>query len=244
MNILKNFQINIRMIEAMGRYRQEPTKENKKAFFKELRTASFLVPCRQNGADMAVLQTKQGEGFLTAFSQLEEIQEKNFYAEALTVLPLIRLYHVLIDCPQLSGIIINPFGQPLVLRREQLAEIHSETMGMTLERTEHKQPQIIEALTAYPVGLGQALCERLRKMPQVSRAWIVSARPGIGLPTHKLFALEFKGDRKGIFPHVASAVKPFMCPGESFELMKAEGDFLRTVEEKANPVYVKKIVVS
>jgi hypothetical protein len=52
--------------------------------------------------------------------------------------------------------------------------------------------------------------------------------------------IDFKGDRKLLFPAVARAVQPHMKTGSSFELLKADPATLAAAREKTTPVYRKR----
>ena len=68
--------------------------------------------------------------------------------------------------------------------------------------------------------------------------WLLAARPDYKTAPHKLFVIEFFGDRRLLFPQVAKVIEPFMRPGESFELMKADLALAREAKEKSAPIYV------
>ncbi len=89
------------------------------------------------------------------------------------------LKHIVIDNPtQLTGGVINPFGQALFLRQPQFAEMDSLTEGMTLARTDHKGKLEMKATTDYPVGLSKALSALFEGRSEVFRAWILSRAKG------------------------------------------------------------------
>ena len=68
------------------------------------------------------------------------------------------LKHIIIDLPaEVTGVVLNPFGKALVLRRPQLMEIDRDMEGMTLKRTDHPSPQILSPLKSYPSGIVEAL---------------------------------------------------------------------------------------
>ena len=68
--------------------------------------------------------------------------------------------------------------------------------------------------------------------------WLLAARPDYKTAPHKLFVIEFFGDRRLLFPQVAKVIEPFMRPGESFELMKADLALAREAREKSAPIYI------
>ncbi|ACV61348.1 hypothetical protein Dtox_0405 [Desulfofarcimen acetoxidans DSM 771] len=226
---------------SMERLRDNPSVEGKLRFFAELKAARLLVPCHGENGSIAALNTPEKEVFLPAFCSADELQKWTFPLEKVSVLPLDALKHIVIDNPaQLAGVVINPFGKALLLRHPQLAEIDSGTEGMTLARTDHQGKLDIRATTDFPVGLPKALAQLLATRPEVYRAWILLAREEKETRYHKLFLIDFDGDRRLLFPLVAKAVQPYMKPGESFELMKADFGLLQRALAVSEPVYQKK----
>ncbi len=235
---VRGFDSGLDLVKSMERLRDNPTPEGRLLFFRELKSAQFLVPCRGDDSNIAVIRTPDAEAFLPAFCSAEELDKWQFPLDKVSVLPLDALKHIAIDNPEkLAGIVINPFGKTLFLRHPQLKEIDSFSEGMTLARMDHKGRLEIRATADYPTGLPKALAQLFKNKAEVSRAWIMLAREEGEARFHKLFVIDFDGDRKLLFPLVAKAVQPFMRPGESFELMKADLRLLQAAQSKAEPVY-------
>lgn len=126
-------------------------------------------------------------------------------------------------------ILLPAFTSPYELTREHTAW---DNIGvMTL---------VLSPLKSYPSGIVEALRSFFEKNQEVTRAWLLAERPDYKTPPHKLFVIEFFGDRRLLFPQVAKVVEPFMRPGESFELMKADRALAKKAREKAAPIYVCK----
>ena len=228
------------LIKSMERLRENPSAEGKLHFFTELKAARFLVPCRGESDSIAALSTSEKEVFLPAFCSADELKKGAFPLKKVSVLSLDTLKHIVVDNPaELAGVVINPFGKALFLRHPQLAEIDSGTEGMTLARTDHSGRLEIRGTQDYPKGLTKALAQLFTSRPEVYRAWILLAKDESAAKFHKLFLIDFNGDRKLLFPIVAKTVQPFMKPGESFELMKADAGLLLTAQSKAKPIYTK-----
>ena len=239
MRIDDNFAEGFDLVKAMERFRDNPTEQGKRQFFKELKDAQLLVPYQGDTMNVAALHNSAGETLLPAFTSPYELTREHTPWDNIGVMTLDDLKHIIIDLPaEVTGVVLNPFGKALVLRRPQLMEIDREMEGMTLKRTDHPSPQILSPLKSYPSGIVEALRSFFEKNPEVTRAWILAARPDYKTAPHKLFVIEFFGDRRLLFPQVAKVIEPFMRPGESFELMKADLALAREVREKSAPIYI------
>lgn len=227
------------LVAAMESFRDDPTKHGRRRFFQALKHARLLVPYQGDAMNVAALHNTEGEILLPVFTSQYELTRAHTAWDHTGTMTLDDLKHILIDLPaEVTGVVLNPFGTALVLRRSQLLEIDREMEGMTLQRTDHPVPQILAPLKSYPAGIVEALRCFFAKNREVTRAWILAARPDYKTAPHKLFVIEFFGDRRMLFPQVAKVIEPFMKPGESFELMKADLALAREANEKSTPIYV------
>ena len=218
--------------------KNDPSEAGKLRFFRILKAAQYLVPVQSAKNDIPLLQTQDGESFIPAFCTAEECEKGPF--QDFSVISLDGLKHILTEhAGEIAGVALNPFGAALLMRQEQFQEIDALTEGMTVRRTDYSKPQILSPLKRCPVGLPAALTQLFRAHPEVYRAWLLAARPNIGDAPHKLFVIDFDGSRQQLFPLVAKAAEPFMLPGESFELMKADYALLESARAQCEPFYQK-----
>jgi len=226
---------------------QEPTQENERRFFSEIKNAKFLVPCVKseqppNKAYPAVLNTQKGEKFLPAFSDLVEFEKWPFDRLNVSVseFSFDDLKHIILEDQQkqnLVGIAINPFGQALLLRQSQIAQIDTAMQGMSAQRVNHEGGLRLLSPEGLPSGLKDGLEVLFRQKPEVCQAYLLSAQ-GTGEPApHLLFLIDFEGTEAGLFPQVAKAVQPYMKQGKTFELMKATPRLLQSATKKGELIY-------
>jgi hypothetical protein len=211
-----------------------------RAFFtRRLRASEYLVPIQPEGKGLSLLATQHGERFLPAFtSEVEFGKWKQAHGGA-AVLTFEALHNTVVDDTKLAGIVINPFGASLILQAETLSEMEGAVTGMTHARTEHKGKTFFKA-AKYSPALARAFVAALKDSGMdVSEAYILLARREEDAQSHLLFLIDFKGDRKQLFPAVAKAVRPYMKPGANFELLQAGPATLAAAGEQARPVFRK-----
>ena len=136
--------------------------------------------------------------------------------------------------PRLDGLVINPFGKALFLRRP-----HFSDMDNTLRAAQPRKELKLKATLDYPMGLPLAVRQLMADHPEVYRVWLVAAHSEGETVDHKLFIVDFDGKPESIFPKLAEAVRLYMRQGESFEMMKADIRLLRVAEQAARPIYEK-----
>jgi hypothetical protein len=208
--------------------------------FTRLRASVFMAPIPPDGKGLSLLSTQHGELFIPAFTTSAEFRKWERVEDGATIRSFEALYGCVTDDPRLAGIVINPFGNQLVLKHRELAEIENAATGMTRERVEHREKLILEAVK-YTPELARAFADSLKGSGMdVFEAYILSARGESEKTPHLLFLIDFNGDRKLLFPYVARAVQPHMKVGTNFELLKASLETLEEARAKAPPVYGKK----
>ncbi|MDR2354860.1 MAG: enhanced serine sensitivity protein SseB [Clostridiales Family XIII bacterium] len=212
-----------------------------RAFFRRrLRASTYLVPCRPDGKGLSLLATQNNELFLPVFTSKTELGKWMQPHGGVATLPFEMLHHIVVDDVNLSGIVINPFGASLILRRSKLTAIENAATGMTHERVTHTGRLIFETGQC-PAALVRDFTAALKNSGmEVFEAYILMARQEHETRPHMLFLIDFKGDRKRLFPAVAQAVQPHMKTGSNFELLKADTATLAAARKKSAPVYRKR----
>ncbi len=242
-NIL-SFRANFHPAESLERVRQEPTRENERRLFSEIKNARFLVPCAPESGQPdskrypAVLSTQEGEKFLPAFSDPAELEKWPFSKGRACIFSFDDLKHAMLEHPQkLAGIAVNPFGKALLLRKSQIAQIDTATQGMSVQRVDHEKGLRLSRPKNFPPGLTGGLEAFFRQKKEVYLVYLLLAQGPEELAPHWLFLIDFDGTEAGLFPQVADAVRPYMKSGDSFELMKADPRLLQVAAAKSGPIY-------
>jgi hypothetical protein len=226
--------------EQIKRQRENAGGDERAFFIRRVHAASYLVPRAPDGKGLALLATQGGEMFLPAFTSEDEFGKWTGPSGGATLLPFETLHGIVVDDPKLHGVVINPFGPVLLLRRADLAATENAATGMTHRRVDHAGGRMIVEAARYPASLARAFADALKKRPEdISEAYILTARQEHEPKPHLLFLIDFSGDRKLLFPPIAKALQPHMKHGTEFELLKASTPLLRIARQKAQPVFRK-----
>lgn len=220
------------MVESL---RQDSSTQNKAKQFALLKTAYFLVFSRGEGQVSALTNSKK-ETMLAAFTCRAELEKWNFDRQEVTEVPFEALRQLVAASPKVDGIVINPFGAALSLRRSHLAGMES-TLRAAVPRTGLK----LKATLDYPIGLPMAVKELMKDHPEVYRVWLMAARAPDEHTDHKLLIVDFDGEPDPLFPLLAKAVRLYMRQGETFEMVKADIRLVQIAEAAARPIYEKDV---
>lgn len=207
--------------------------QNKAKEFAVLKTASFLIFSSAPGKAAAILNRNK-EPLLAAFTSMEELNKWPFSRQEVEESTFAQLQRMVEGNPRLEGIVIDPFGKSLVLRRSHLADIDA-----TLAAAAPQRELQLRATRDYPVGLPLTVREQCAKCPEVYRVWLLAARAPGDTRDYKLLVVDLDGDGKTLFPQLAKALRLFLRQGERLELRKADIGLLRIAEQATRPLYEK-----
>lgn len=209
-------------------------RETKLRQFAVLKTSCFLA-FSQEGGQVALIQNKEGSAFVALFTCREELEKWPFPRAEIITLTYEQAKRLVLRQNSLSGMVVNPFGRAMFLTRGHIADVDNTMRGAS-----GKRELRLRATSDYPVGLPPALETLLREHEEVYRVWLVAARDSGEQLEHKLFVVDFDGrPEDGLFEAIASAARPYMRLGETFELMKADLRLLRIAEKTGKPIYQK-----
>lgn len=241
-NAIPLFSANFHPAESLIRLWEKPTQENVLYFFSEIKTARFLVPCVSKQSDgrsyPAVFSTQEGEEFLPAFSDREELGKWPFSKGKVCVYSFDDLKHTMLEHRRdLAGIAVNPFGRALLLRQSQIVQIDVTTRGMAMQKVRHDRKLGLWGPKSLPPRLVGGLKDFFSQKREVRLVYLLLAQGQEAPVPHWFFLIDFDGTESGLFPQVAEAVQPYMKEGDSFELVKASNRLLQFAAVKAEPVY-------
>lgn len=206
-------------------------------------TKSYYVPVVENGR-LILLKGEDGEFVIPAFTSEEEFAKLKLEGGRYELLPYQQLKGILIDNPeQLKGIIIDPFGEQILLNHEAVENIDRMSLGMSVKRTDHRGKMQIWQTDDVPADLEQALSAYFADKENVREAWLCLLKDESQQTPHWMLLIDFDGDRKAVFPPIANVMKPFMGDGVDFELMKAEDASLEWGVKTGTSFYRRKSVL-
>lgn len=231
---LDMFQSEFDPVAAVEQLKDDNSRENKVKVFAVLKTAYFLTFTQ--GVDrFAIISDKKGSSFAALFTNRAELEKWPFPRHEIIEVPFETARRLVLRNARLDGLVINPFGKAMFLRRPQLTDIEAT---MQTARTGPRSLQL-KATRDYPMGLPAVVREIMEQHPEVYRVWLVAAHEKDEYLDHKLFVVDLDGKPRDLFMELSQAIRPYMRAEERVEMMKADINLLRTVEQAAKPIYVK-----
>ena len=197
--------------------------ERNKKFYLALHGTTLFVPYKlqeNNEVALEFLMNGQGENFLPAFFSRGS-QTGCFADEKFAEFDFSRLRDIFIELDgSAGGLVIEPFTKNIVIRKEDFEKYDSITKGMTVQRNDHIGTTKLQPARNLPKGLREAVCDFCFGEIGINALWAFRAKGENERRPHLMLSIDFYGSKFDLFPRLAEIVKPFMQPGESFELIE------------------------
>lgn len=237
MNDPKKPLTNPAMKKAMSAMKAENTPENRNLMVNEMMRSTFLVPVQvgfagappkvdKNGKvpvppntkiSFALLGTTDKKQYFMAFTDWDELHKWRKNPAQQTMMLHFDEYAALIDKnPQVSGFVINPFGENLRFEREVVASLKKQKDAFAKAAKERANQKgihpgdkvVIVELSVYPEEFLGPVCDVLESNTQVNEAYLQMM---IVNDTQKsyLMVLDSPKDNE-LFTEIIKAARPYL----------------------------------
>ncbi len=148
---------NDRLEQAIKSYAAERTKENLSTMLNLLRPTRMLVPAMLQGPNQPVpclLKDQEGNQFLAVYTSRGQIPEEP-KSQAILSMPFVACNDFVVK-PELSlgGMVINPFTDNLVLKRELIEKLHEADQKASQVRQVKMTPEQFRVFVRRQVEFG------------------------------------------------------------------------------------------
>lgn len=148
---------NDRLEEAIKQYAAERTKENLTAVLNLLRPTKLYVPAMLKAPDQPTpcfLKNNKGEQFFVAYTSKEQMPEEP-KSQALLFMPFPACNNIVVKPElELTGLVINPFSDNLVLKTELVRKLHEADQKAAQMRQVKMTPQQFNVFVKKQVEFG------------------------------------------------------------------------------------------
>lgn len=237
------------LVDIIGKVKQNEVREE--LFWKEIFKAKFLCPVIMNiaknlqndnstivleeGTNISLLSidNSQGEHFLMAFTDWNEVRKWKQEENQQTLVLTYEDYQGIIlknDSPY-HGVVINPFGENVVLSRQLM--INTRGNEHTLQKGE---TVMLGVPKEYPSDMINKLKEYFTSTQNVDKAyllWMVQ-----GETSSYLLVLDTRTSPQRLFPAVGQVCQPYLN-GKLLDMVLVDSNLGKIAIEEQAPFYVK-----
>lgn len=239
------------LVQAIEALKAQPGAETEAAFRRELAAAHFLVPVTIEPppppggevvlkADTVVsfpmLDAGGGELYYPAFTDWGELNKNSPHPNQQTVVLTLEDYKGMVASrgEETKGVVINPFGQSLVLPRQMLTGV---TQPLATETIQQEEKVMLGDPADYPHAMVQAVTAYLKQHSEVKAAYLQLMVRG-GEKSYLMIVDYSNADRKTLFGGIADAAMPYL-DGMYLDLIPLDGAFGKSATEGKTPFYTR-----
>lgn len=186
-----------------------------------------------------LITAQDGRAFLPAFTDWPQLRKLCGPKDQKTVVLTFDDYAALLaGDKECAGFVVNPFGCPLTLDRELVANLAKKKRdrGQPFQTLPKGTKVLLGAPAHWPQDLADALSRAAGELPDVKGLYLrTMSRPGQLQPSY-LVVVDHTGARESLFPLLADAARPHL--GEKYvDLISLDSDLGRAAVKNAQPFF-------
>ncbi len=202
--------------------------------------------------NMKLLETKNKEGkilrFYAAFTDWSELKKWKGISEGITTVTFgFDDYYKLIQAnPVITGVVINPFSDNIILSKEMLERLHviKENDGKNPaaeSKVEEKEVKInIGDFNEFPVILAENMREIMRQYETVERAWLRIMQAENQQPQVLLIAdMDPSKVEEAMISLLSESVRKHIGENDKLTVVPLDSDFGKQAITNAEPFFVR-----
>lgn len=237
------------LVASMNRLKKTYNEGNERDFFHKLVTANFLAPViltskptnnnqktvPKNGTtiDFLGITNSENESFLPTFSDWEELRKWHKGSTIQTVVMTFDDYKKMIaNSSSWTGLALNPFGENLVLTKDQMTKISNTA------RIEKDESVIIGIPKDYPRKMVDAIKSCLPKLAQVSSVYLLTMVRN-NTDESYLIVIDADGEENNVFKEVGNVARKYLNNDEKVDFVSLSDSFGKEVVKDHKPIYQK-----
>jgi len=241
------------LVAAIRELKQKQTRTTEQTLISELKQARFLAPVEispqpneMGGGSVTFTKGTQirfvlfsledGTSVLPAFTDWEEFYLWSTDTQAQAIVATLEDYSAMIvkNDEGAQGLVINPYGESLLLSRETLSQIEGNAIAYTVETDTEA---FLGEPKKYPSAMVEAIAEHLKLQPSVKKAYLrLMVKEG---EQSYLIVVDFENTAKeALFDGIASAALPHLYD-IYLDMIPYSDGFGQRATEDCEPFYVR-----
>lgn len=250
-NKKENTQPMEKLIKYMEKLQSSGSKVNQRNFFEELmKQEHFLTPAvsrtdaqQRRQLRFPTIMDPEKQHFYMAFTdreQLDRWQPEGKHEGEVFDGSFAQFARMVLDNPKVAGLVINPFGQGMVIGRSMLERLmlreSAAERGMQLQEIEGKTEAEFFDCPEDTAEFEAQVADYLQTRPEVETAYLRWMKRGE--QENYLLVLAFEGVLDEVFSEIGEKLTP-MLKGRGLAMLPANAKVALKAVEGAQPIYVR-----
>lgn len=207
---------------------------------KEDGTATFEPGTKMQ---LPLLTAPDGSKYYPAFTDWQELNKWHEILEPKTLILTLEDYVALVLKNQdTKGIVINPFGENMMLDRPLLEHLKMKkdmlVQGKTIQHIDKNEKISLAETAEFPVEMVKKITEELKEETCVERAWLRLMKRKEEISYLLVADIALPGNQEAVFERAANAARPFL-KGIGINMITYQQEFGKNAVEGVEPFYQK-----
>lgn len=246
------------LAQALEQLHQENTPANQDRVLDEIvMRAHFLAPVvispapsGENGGETVMKQgttiqfqlisTQNGRPFFPAFTDWPQLRRLCGPRDQQTMVLTFDDYaSMLAGDGGAAGFVVNPFGAPLTLERDFVADLakqKKDRAGYSRQVIQKDTKVLLGDPADYPQAMADAICLAVRELPEVKALYLRLMSRQDESQSNYLVVVDHCGEQDRVFRTIADAARPHL-EGRFVDMVPFDSDFGRTAAKDVKPFF-------
>lgn len=192
---------------------------------------------------LPMLTSMENENFYPAFTDWEELNKWQQVGERPSTMMFTfdDYAHMVLEDENVQGIVINPFGENLILDRGMLEELRAKKEMVTKGVAERKFADGEEVLLGepneYPEEMIRDIREYMNTKETIKKAWLRLMVKGE--EQSYLLVVDFEGEESIVFSEIADVARPYLT-NRYLDMIPYESSLGKKATENTEAFWIKK----
>lgn len=230
--VYEELAMNARLLSAMMLTREPVRKEDGTQAFEE-----------DTKMQLPLLTAPDGSKYYPAFTDWQELNKWHEILEPKTLLLTLEDYLALVlKNEDTKGIVINPFGENMMVDRPLLEHLKQKKemlmQGKTILPIDKNEKISLAEAAEFPAEMVKKITAELKEEACVEKAWLRLMKRKEEISYLFVADIALPGNREAVFDRVANAARPFL-KGMYINMTTCQEEFGENAVEGVEPFYQK-----
>lgn len=230
--VYEELAMNARLLSAMLLTHEPVQNENGTATFEQ-----------DTKMQLPLLTAPDGSKYYPAFTDWQELNKWHEILEPRTLLLTLEDYVALVlRNKDTKGIVINPFGENMMVDRPLLEHLKQKkeilVQGKTTLSIDKNEKISLAEAAEFPTEMVKKIVEELKEEACVEKAWLRLMKRKEEISYLFVADIALPGNREAVFDRVANAARPFLA-GMHMNMITCQQEFGKNAIEGVEPFYQK-----
>ena len=228
--VYEELAMNVRLLSAIMLTHEPVQKEDGKAVFEQ-----------DTKMQLPLLTAPDGSKYYPAFTDWQELNKWHEILEPRTLLLTLEDYVALVlKNEDTKGIVINPFGENMMVDRPLLEHLKQKKEmllhGKTILPIDKNEKISLAEAAEFPAEMVKKMTEELKEEACVEKAWLRLMKRKEEISYLFVADIALPGNREAVFDRVANVARPFL-KGMRINMTTCQEEFGKNAVEGVKPFY-------